>query len=75
MYTETFAFAKRVAGGRDRSNDDRRETINNGTPTKYSSDRIPQGTFRLDRLPEGNAGRGGERGKEVHYIFPSHLPY
>jgi hypothetical protein len=61
MYTETSAWLHRVVLGRDRSKDDKRDTKTNDTLTKNSSDRIPQGTCRLDRLPEGNAGRGGER--------------
>lgn len=74
MYTETFAYAQRTVHGRDGSNDDRRDTTNYGALTKYSSDSIPRGTCRLDRQPEDNAGRGGERGKEVLKVFQSHRP-
>lgn len=65
MYTETFAYAERIVRDRDRSSGDGRNTTDNGTLTKYSSDRIPQGTFRIDHQPEGNARRGEERGREV----------
>lgn len=69
MYTETFVYAHRVVRGRGGLNEGRRDTTNNGTPTKYSFDSLPQGTCRLDRLPEGNARRGGERGEEVLKVF------
>jgi hypothetical protein len=72
MYTETFVYTQRVVSGRNRSNDGRRDTTSNATLTKYSSDRIPHGTCRLDRLPEGNAWRGGERGKEVRRAIQIH---
>jgi hypothetical protein len=72
MYTKTFRYSQRVGGGRDGSNDDRRETTINGSLTKYAFDSTPQGTYRLDLQPEGNAGRGGERAKEVQSLFQNH---
>lgn len=71
MYTEIFAYAQRVVGGCDKSMG-RRDTSNKGTLTEYSSDRIPQGPCRLDRQPEGNAGRGGERGEGILKVFQCH---